>query len=257
MQASEQEILWVLRVAVIFVGGAAVAMAILVNSVYGLWYLCSDLVYAILFPQLVCVIYLPTKTNTYGSLVGFLVGIFFRLSGGEPLLSLPPLIVYPWYDPLSGYQRFPFKTMTMLISLIVIIAVSQLFALCCSSHVCLKADSVFFQSFSKGSYEVQDLPSPIEAYHSKGDDFPPPAYSPTYPEHISSVRTSTYEREYADGKENVLAMKYFAPSGDIDNQPDNPPPDLVYTNPAYQAPSAKGLDNAGFNSDVDTGTGYR
>jgi high affinity choline transporter 7 len=40
------------------VGGAATALAIIVHSVYGLWYLCADLVYVFLFPQLLCVVYI-------------------------------------------------------------------------------------------------------------------------------------------------------------------------------------------------------
>ena len=31
---------------------------------------------------------------------------------------MEPLIEYPWYEASSGYQLFPFKTMSMLISLI-------------------------------------------------------------------------------------------------------------------------------------------
>ncbi|KAI0213393.1 High-affinity choline transporter 1 [Lamellibrachia satsuma] len=121
--ASETEILWVLRVSILLVGGAATSLAIIVHSIYGLFYLCADLVYVILFPQLFCVIYIPSS-NSYGSLCGFTAGMFFRLTGGEPLLGLPPLIKYPWYDAASGYQLFPFKTMSMLISLVSIIVAS-------------------------------------------------------------------------------------------------------------------------------------
>ena len=56
--------------------------------------------------------------------MGWILGMFFRLTGGEPLLSLPPLIKYPYYDECSGYQLIPFKTIAMLISLITIIFVS-------------------------------------------------------------------------------------------------------------------------------------
>ncbi len=102
-------------------------MAITVNSIYGLWYLCSDLVYVILFPQLLCVIHVDF-TNTYGSDACYILGWVFRLTGGEPLLSLPAAIKYPnWYvDDGQTYQLFPFKTMSMLISLLTIIIVSLL-----------------------------------------------------------------------------------------------------------------------------------
>lgn len=94
VQSSEREILWVMRGAILGVGGMALWMALRTRSIYGLWFLCSDLVYVILFPQLVSVIYLK-GTNTYGSLAGYVLGILVRLSAGESLLGLPPLIHYP------------------------------------------------------------------------------------------------------------------------------------------------------------------
>ena len=112
-----------MRVAIVLVGGASTALAIVVDSIYGLWYLCSDLVYVILFPQLLCCVHIPF-TNTYGSVAGFILGLFFRFTGGEILLNLPPLIKYPWYDEESGYQCFPFKTLSMLITLATIILAS-------------------------------------------------------------------------------------------------------------------------------------
>ena len=123
-QASEKEILWVLRVSILLVGGAATALAIVVHSIYSLWYLCVDLVYVILFPQLLCVVYIRSS-NSYSSQCGFLAGTFFRLMDGQRLLGVPPLIEYPWYDAASGYQRFPFKTLSMLICLVNIIVASH------------------------------------------------------------------------------------------------------------------------------------
>ena len=123
-----------MRAAVIVVGVSAAVMGIKVQSVYGLWYLCADLVYVILFPQLLCVIYLPF-TNVYGSLVGYIVGWILRLLGGEALINLDPVIVYPWYDQDSGYQLFPFKTLTMIISFITIVVSSLLFRILCGNHL--------------------------------------------------------------------------------------------------------------------------
>jgi high affinity choline transporter 7 len=120
-QASEKEVILVMRLAVFGVGAMATAMALTITSIYDLWYLCSDLVYAILFPQLVSVLYIG-KTNTYGSLCGFVSGTFFRLAGGEQKLGLAPLIKYPgWYE-YDGFitQRFPFKTFSMLLSFAVV-----------------------------------------------------------------------------------------------------------------------------------------
>jgi high affinity choline transporter 7 len=58
VQASEREIIIVMRVAIFGTGALATAMGIMVESIYGLWYLCADLVYVILFPQLFSVVYL-------------------------------------------------------------------------------------------------------------------------------------------------------------------------------------------------------
>ncbi|XP_067673226.1 high-affinity choline transporter 1-like [Haliotis asinina] len=122
-KASEKEILWVMRVAIFGVGLLSTVMAILVTSIYELWYLCADLVYVVLFPQLICVIYVKFS-NTYGSLAGYILGLFFRLSGGETAIGVPAFIKYPGFDYENNAQLFPFKTISMLISLITIVSVS-------------------------------------------------------------------------------------------------------------------------------------
>ena len=55
-------------------------------------YLSSDLVYVILFPQLLMVVHYPKHCNTYGSLVGYIVGLGFRVSGGVDILKIDPYI---------------------------------------------------------------------------------------------------------------------------------------------------------------------
>jgi high affinity choline transporter 7 len=119
------EILWVMRVGIFVVGVLATVMGITIKSVYGLWFLCADLVYVVLFPQLVCVVY-AKDTNTYGSLVAYIIGLLLRLSGGEKLVGLPPLIKFPYYDPVDNVQLFPFRTLSMAISFVTIICVSYL-----------------------------------------------------------------------------------------------------------------------------------
>lgn len=123
-KASENEIIWVMRFAIFGVGVLATVMAITVKSIYTLWYLCSDLVYVVLFPQLLCVIYLKTS-NTYGSLVAYVIGMFFRIAGGEPSLGIDVLIKFPYYSEENG-QVFPFKTLCMLMSFTSLVFVSYL-----------------------------------------------------------------------------------------------------------------------------------
>ena len=68
----------------IFVFGAlATAMALLTGSVYGLWYLSSDLVYVIIFPQLLSVLFVK-GTNTYGSVAAYIFGLLLRIGGSTP-----------------------------------------------------------------------------------------------------------------------------------------------------------------------------
>uniref|UniRef100_A0A5S6Q003 High-affinity choline transporter 1 n=1 Tax=Trichuris muris TaxID=70415 RepID=A0A5S6Q003_TRIMR len=121
--ASEKEIIWVMKISILLVGAMAMIMALSVDTIYGLWFLCSDLVYVILFPQLLCVVYM-NRANTYGSLSGYMVGLLFRATGGETLLNFRPLVKYPWYDDAANVQYFPFKTMAMLLSLLTIVSVS-------------------------------------------------------------------------------------------------------------------------------------
>lgn len=126
-----------MRITIFVFGALATAMALLTGSVYGLWYLSSDLVYVIIFPQLLSVLFIK-GTNTYGSVAAYVVGLFLRVGGGEQYLKLPPFLYYPGWviqekvHPLTGevehfvQQRFPFKTVAMLASFIANVAVSYL-----------------------------------------------------------------------------------------------------------------------------------
>lgn len=122
-QASDNEITWVMRIAIVGIGSLATIMAIQVGSIYDLFVLCSDFVYVMLFPQLTCVIYF-SGTNTYGSLAGYVMGLFVRLAGGEKTLSIPTMIKFPWYDETENSQLFPFKTFSTLTTFILIFLVS-------------------------------------------------------------------------------------------------------------------------------------
>ncbi len=97
-----------MRIGIFLVGAGAAGIGILVSSIYVLWYLCSDLVYVILFPQLLCVVYVP-HTNTYGSLSAYIIGFVFRILVGEPSLNIPALIHFGPYIPP--------KTLCMLVDI--------------------------------------------------------------------------------------------------------------------------------------------
>ncbi|XP_072120679.1 high affinity choline transporter 1-like [Mobula birostris] len=126
-KAAEKEVIWIMRTTVVLFGALATVLAILTNSVYGLWFLSSEFVYAILFPQLVCVLFIPS-TNIYGSAAGYLIGLTLRLLAGEPFLQIPPIIQYPGisFNNSTFEQHFPFKTFTLLLSLLSTVMFSYL-----------------------------------------------------------------------------------------------------------------------------------
>ncbi|XP_078077571.1 high-affinity choline transporter 1-like [Mustelus asterias] len=131
-EATDKELVWIMRAAVIVFGIIAAGMTWLSTSVYGLWYLSSDLIFVLLFPQLVSVLYIK-GTNAYGCVTSYIFGLFLRVGGGEPYLHLQPLICYAgchldFRFPTGPIyiQRFPFKTVSMLASLMMNLFVSFL-----------------------------------------------------------------------------------------------------------------------------------
>jgi solute carrier family 5 (high affinity choline transporter), member 7 len=125
-----------LRVMIVLLGAAATVMAFKVNSVQALWFFTSDLIFVLLFPQLVFTLFDP-KVNRIGSITAFFVSLVLRLGGGEPLLHLPPFIPYPelfaallpdepksWYDGTA--MLFPFKTLAAVVGIVLLPLVSRL-----------------------------------------------------------------------------------------------------------------------------------
>ncbi|XP_065291583.1 high-affinity choline transporter 1-like isoform X2 [Dermacentor albipictus] len=113
--ATEMEVVVTLRIMICALGSLSVYMALSVNSVFALWVLCSDIVYVLLFPQLLCVFYFK-ETNAYGSVLAFFVSGVFRCLCGEPSMNVPVVVQLPLYDPESG-QRFPFRLLSMALGL--------------------------------------------------------------------------------------------------------------------------------------------
>ena len=65
---------FVMRVAIALLGAGAVWMALKVQSVQALWFFTSDLVFVLLFPQLVAALFDP-KANLIGSIAAFFVSL--------------------------------------------------------------------------------------------------------------------------------------------------------------------------------------
>ncbi|MEX0773101.1 MAG: sodium:solute symporter family protein [Balneolales bacterium] len=106
------------------IGITATLLALQVQSVYELWFLCSDFVYTILFPQLVMALFYK-KANVYGSVAGLAVSFILRFGGGDATLGIPTLIPYPMIDEF-GTVMFPFRTFAMVSGLLTIVTVSRL-----------------------------------------------------------------------------------------------------------------------------------
>lgn len=130
LQASERELLWVVRISLVLVGLAGMGLAFGDDSVFSLWLLSGDLLYCIVLPQLVCVLYVSCA-NSYGAISGYVVAMLLRLLSGEPILGIPPLLLYPGWREEEGkiIQYFPYRTLAMLCSLLCIIMVSKLMEL--------------------------------------------------------------------------------------------------------------------------------
>ncbi|XP_076365533.1 high-affinity choline transporter 1-like isoform X1 [Tachypleus tridentatus] len=173
--ASEREIVWVIRISIVVVGVLATAMALTVRSINALWYLCSDLVYVILFPQLLCVVHLKKYCNTYGSLSAYIVGFLLRAFGGESVIGLEPVIHYPFFSETSG-QRFPFRTLSMLTSLVTLLVISN---------------------FTKWMFEMGYLPQRFDIFRcmvNLPESIHKTSTSMSYPVTVPNVSTVTTEK---------------------------------------------------------------
>ncbi|MBM3809346.1 MAG: sodium:solute symporter [Acidimicrobiia bacterium] len=106
-----------MRAAIVAISLAAVWMAIKVQSVQALWFFTSDLVFVLLFPQLVAALF-DSRANLPGSIAAFTVSLVLRLGGGEPLFGIPALIAYP--------EWLPFKTVAAAAGLVLLPVVSRL-----------------------------------------------------------------------------------------------------------------------------------
>ncbi|XP_046688267.1 high-affinity choline transporter 1-like, partial [Homalodisca vitripennis] len=104
--ASEKEVVWVMRITTIIISYLSAGIAISVGSIYYLSYLCSDLVYVILFPQLLLIVHWSRGVTTYGCLASYIVGLSLRVLGGEKDIGLEPVISYPYFDSETNTQVF-------------------------------------------------------------------------------------------------------------------------------------------------------
>uniref|UniRef100_A0A3B5A6L7 High affinity choline transporter 1-like n=1 Tax=Stegastes partitus TaxID=144197 RepID=A0A3B5A6L7_9TELE len=172
-QASERELQWVIRLSVLLVGLAGTGLAFGDDSVFALWILSGDLVYCLIFPQLVCVLHCRCA-NTYGAISGYVVGLLLRLMSGEPVLGIPPLLLYPGWREENGVvtQHFPYRTLAMLSSVLSVAAVSWLMELVFSKQLIPQSWDILRVFEEKIETEGEEIPY-------KPQSIPKPAQSLT------------------------------------------------------------------------------
>ena len=106
----------VIRTSILLFGAMATGLALEVQSVQALWFFTSDLVFVLLFPQLLFALF-DEKVNRTGSIVAFAVSLVLRVGGGEPLLGLPAFLSYP--------DMVPFRTLAAAAGLVLLPLVSR------------------------------------------------------------------------------------------------------------------------------------
>ncbi len=109
----------VIRSSILLFGAVATVLALKVQSVQALWFFTSDLVFVLLFPQLLFAMY-DARANRSGSIAAFVVSAALRIGAGEPLLGVPALIHYP--------PALPFRTIAAAAGLVLLPVVSRLTA---------------------------------------------------------------------------------------------------------------------------------
>lgn len=133
--ASDRVTIWFLRLTVVVNTVIAMLIAIFVKTVYGLYLICSDLVFILLFPHLVMVVHFPKRTNKYGMVVGFSIALLLRVLSGEPVLKYNAVLKFAGYvephygddgNPVYGRQRFPFRNLIMGLNFIITLLVTYL-----------------------------------------------------------------------------------------------------------------------------------
>ncbi len=130
----------IIRLSILALGMLAAIIGLHVQSVQRLWFFTADLVFVLLFPQLLYALFDP-RANRLGSMAAFAASLALRLGGGEPILGIPATIPYGeilsralpgmsgvWFDPREHATLFPVRTFAAVVGLVLLPVVSRLTA---------------------------------------------------------------------------------------------------------------------------------
>lgn len=103
-----------------------------------------------------------TKYNFIVMTLYFLMSAHLLFQGGEPLLGIPAVIRYPFFDEATSRQLFPHRTVLMLLSIAVQLAVSAGFKFAFAKQYLSPRHDIFHCFKQKESETIEHQPGAIE-----------------------------------------------------------------------------------------------